>query len=82
MEILIKRMWLTPAGSSTSLEVQVNILQRSIFDGGLISGESSGHFINVREGQSLRIAMLMMMCLSRAGFMFHSLWVWQVEELL
>lgn len=36
--------------------MQVNILHRSIFDGGLISGERSGHFINVREGQSLRIA--------------------------
>lgn len=30
-------------------------LHRSIFDGGLISGERGGHFINVREGQSLRI---------------------------
>lgn len=46
--------------------MQVNILHRSIFDGGLISGERSGHFINVREGQSLRIAM--------AGHVFaHSL---------
>lgn len=46
--------------------MQVNILHRSIFDGGLISGECSGHFINVREGQSLIIAM--------AGHVFqHSL---------
>lgn len=37
--------------------MHVNILHRSIFDGGLISGECSGHFINVREGQSLRIEM-------------------------
>lgn len=37
--------------------MRVNILHRSIFDGGLISGERGGHFINAREGQSLRIAM-------------------------
>ena len=37
-------------------EPRVNILHRSIFDAGLISGERGGHFINVREGQSLRIA--------------------------
>lgn len=28
----------------------------SIFDGGLISGEHSGHYINVHEGQGPRIA--------------------------
>lgn len=37
--------------------MQVNILHRSIFDGGLISSEHDGHFINVCEGQGLRIAM-------------------------